>query len=262
MRCRLYIDEVGNGDLSGNSNNINQRYLSLTGLITRIVFYNKRFTPDVVAFKQDIFGRNDVPIILHRREIVRREGAFSILVDERIRERFDAGLLQLFEKLPYLASTITIDKNEHVRLYGDWTRDPYHYCLEALVERYVLWMRRNNYVGDVAIEARGKQPDKLVKAAFQGIYDRGTENIPYKIVQKHLTSKEIKFMQKSDDCPAMQIVDLIAHPSFRGMKFERDNVPHPDDYGAKVVEILEKWKYARHPTTFIKTGWGKKWLPK
>jgi Protein of unknown function (DUF3800) len=214
-RCRLYIDEVGNGGLTVASNNPNERYLSLTGIITKVHYYDCRFIPEINTFKREIFGVDGSNVILHRREIVRREGPFSVLRDNALSEEFDKRLLVLFERLPYLASTIVLDKKRHIDLYGDWTRDPYHYCLEALVERYVLWMRRNAYLGDVVIESRGKRPDKAVKAAFHGIYERGTQNIPYKIVQKFLTSKEIKFMLKTDNCPAMQIVDLIAHPSFR-----------------------------------------------
>jgi hypothetical protein len=123
-------------------------------------------------------------------------------------------------------------------------------------------MNRHDYVGDVVIEARGKSLDKRVKQTFQEIYDHGTENIRSIVVQKRLTSREIKFRNKADNCPAMQIVDLLAHPSFRAMKFERAKEDLPQDFGAKVVEILEQWKYARHPKTHIKDGWGKKWLPK
>lgn len=260
--CRLFIDEVGNGDLAAASDIPNERYLSLTGILTRVDLYNKRFLPEVSDFKTAIFGAGGEKIVLHRREIVRREGVFATLRAPEKQVQFDSGMMQLFRGLPYLASTVSIDKKEHLELYGEWTRDPYHYCLQALVERYILWMNRHGYRGDVAIEARSKAPDKRVKVVFTEIFERGTENIKSTLVQKCLTSREIKFMSKSDNCPAMQITDLIAHPSFRGMKFDRLGIVHPDDYGTKVVQILEQWKYSRHPKTGIRIGWGKKWLPK
>lgn len=261
-RCRLYIDEVGNDDLRAASNNDNERYLSLTGLITKETAYEGRFQPELRQLKVDVFGPGHEGIIFHRREIVRREGVFAVLKDPAIAARFDAGMLRLFKGLPYLVSTVAIDKRAHLDLYGEWTRHPYHYCLVNLIERYVLWMRRHDYTGDVAIEPRNPKPDRAVKEAFTEIYMRGTDHVKPHIIQNHLTSKEIKFIHKQDNCAAMQIVDLIAHPSSRGMRLERLNQPAPEDFGTKVVDILERWKYARHPKSRIRDGWGKKWLPK
>ena len=149
MRCRLFVDEVGNGDLVGSATIDNERYLSLTGIITRLDIYQNRFIPEMSAFKNDIFGSDKgSSIILHRREIVRKEGHFSILRDPEICAKFDTGLLHLFKTLPYLATTIVIDKREHFNTYGVWHFDPYHYCLTALIERYVLWMKRHGHIGD------------------------------------------------------------------------------------------------------------------
>lgn len=260
-RCRLFIDEVGNDDLKPSSHDENQRYLSLTSLLTRIDLYESRFIPRLADFKTSIFGNGSDAIVLHRREILRREKDFIILNDDALRNRFDAEMLILLRQLPYLISTVVIDKFEYVKTRGEWLFHPYHYCLKTLVERYVLWMRRNEHVGDVVIEQRYPKADKQVKVAFQNIYEQGTEHIPAKIVQKYLTSKEIKFVSKKENCPAMQIVDLIAYPSFKALKYEQKGDQLPNDYGKKIVDILEGWKYARHPTTFNKEGWGKKWLP-
>lgn len=260
-RCRLFIDEVGNDDLKPSSHDANQQYLSLTSLVTRCDLYDRRFVPKLAEFKADVFGTGGEKIILHRREIMRREKEFVCLRDEIRREQFDTGMLNLFRNLPYLISTVVIDKLEYVKRHGEWLFHPYHYCLKNLVERYVLWMRRNKYVGDVVIEQRYPKSDKNVKIAFASIYEQGTENIPPKLVQKHLTSKEIKFISKKENCPAMQIVDLIAYPSFKALKYEQLGQTLSNDYGKKIIDILEDWKYSRHPVTLRKEGWGKKWLP-
>lgn len=263
MRCHLFIDEVGNGDLNGSAHIDNERYLSLTGIITRLDLYENRFIPELRAFKAEIFGAEIGPsVILHRREIMRKEGVFAVLRDPDLRARFDDGLLRLFRELPYLLTTIVIDKREHLETYGVWHFDPYHYCLRALVERYVLWMRRRQHQGDVITEPRNRTPDKKVKASFARIYEHGTEHISAAIIQAHLTSKEVKFSPKRNNCPAMQICDMLAYPSFKGMKHERLGGEVPDDYGRRIFEVLNQWKYARNPTTHVLTGWGKKWLPK
>lgn len=263
MRCHLFIDEVGNGDLKGAANNDNERYLSLTGIITTLEAYERRFIPRVNDFKVEIFGADLAPrVVFHRREIMRREGVFAALRDESVKARFDAGLLRLFEELPYLVHTVVIDKREHIETYGVWRFDPYHYCLHILIERYVLWLKRHGFTGDVTAEPRNVRPDRRLKESYRGIFHNGTDHVPAPTVQAHLTTKELKFTPKTANCPAMQICDLIAYPSFKAIKRERLSEPAPDDFGQRVVSILEQSKYGRHPQTQKIWGYGKKWLPK
>jgi hypothetical protein len=70
------------------------------------------------------------------------------------------------QTLPYIVNTVLIDKHEHAKRYGEWQYNPYHYCMLALVERYVLWLNRQRLTGDVLAESRGKSEDKALKAAF------------------------------------------------------------------------------------------------
>jgi hypothetical protein len=263
MRCHLFIDEVGNGDLGAAAKIDNERYLSLTGIVTRLDLYEERFLPDVRTFKNNIFGDRIGPnIVLHRREIMRREGPFAMLRDEHLKQRFDVDLLRLFQALPYLVYTVVIDKREHLDTYGVWRFDPYHYCLHVLIERYVLWMKRHKYVGDVTAEPRSSKADRRLKDSYRGIYLNGTDHISPQIIQEHLTSRELKFTPKIANCPAMQICDLLAYPSYKNIRNEKLGQHQQADFGKLVVNILEKWKNARHPKTRQIWGVGKKWLPK
>lgn len=116
--------------------------------------------------------------------------------------------------------------------------------------------------GDVVIEPRFKKADKKLKASFERIYDGGTENIPARIVQETLLSKDIQFFPKAANVAGLQIADILAHPSARRMRFERDGMPLPDDFGSAVAQILVDRRYARNPKTHAIVGWGTKWLPK
>ncbi len=258
MGHHLFIDEVGNGDLSGAAYDANIRYLSLTGIITSRRGYDLHIVPTFRAFKAVFFSE---PVVLHRREIMRREGPFNILRDEKTRENFDSALLLWITALPYIAITVTIDKKKHLEKYSAWHYDPYHYCLRCLVERYVLWLDRHNSVGDVTIEARFKLADKKTKASFWRIFDSGTEHLPSNKIQKRLTSRDIKLEPKSTNNAALQLCDIIAHPSYRSMKMRRDGVVEPDDFGTKIVAALRQRHYARNPQTKVIDGWGIKWLP-
>jgi hypothetical protein len=259
MTCRLFIDEVGNGDLRGSATDDNVRYLSLTGIITTLHLHDQTIRPAFDDLKTDVFGTTEV--IFHRREIMKRQGQFTILRDDDIKRVFDWGILTLVRECPYLAITVTIDKRDHLDKYGVWHFDPYHYCLRCLVERYVLWLRRHDQRGDIAIEPRFRKADKKVKNSFRLIYERGTEHISAPIMQAYLISHDIKFIGKVHNIPGMQLCDLIAHPSYRSMKFEKQGLAEPQDFGNDIVQMLTDRHYARHPKSHQISGWGRKWLP-
>lgn len=262
MTCRLYIDEVGNGDLLGAAHDPNVRYLSLTGLIMKVRAHDARLQPAVEKLKAVYIGDNgDKPVILHRREIVRREGPFAILRDDARRAAFNKELLQIIDDQPFLVMTVVIDKREHLDRYQAWRFDPYHYCLQCLVERYVNWLRRNDLNGDVVIESRFKKADKKLKASFLRLWERGTGPIAPAIIQQHLRSHEIGLVPKSANVAGLQICDLIAHPSAREMRREREGLEPYIDFGGDIVRILREKKYARNPKTMMIEGWGTKWLP-
>lgn len=263
MLFRLFIDEVGNGDLKAAATDPNVRYLSLTGVLTSLDRHEQIIQHKLDGLKTRLFGHSSLsPVVLHRRELIRKEGPFSVLRDASVQADFNASMLDLFNTLPYLAITIQIDKKEHLEKYGTWHYDPYHFCLRCIIERYVMYLNSHGWVGDVMIEARFAKADKRLKASFSRIYDTGTEHLPPVLVQRCITSREIKLRPKSANIAGLQIADLIAHPSARHMRFERDGLPQPDDFGTKVSSILIDRRYRRNPKTLIIDGYGRKWLPR
>lgn len=262
MTCRLYIDEVGNGDLDGAAEDPNVRYLSLTGVIMKTAAHDRRLQPAIEKLKavhlEDI---GDNPRILHRREIMRAEGCFRPLRDMEKRALFNADLLRMMADQPYLTITVIIDKRQHLETYEVWRFDPYHYCMTCLVERYVRWMARNNLHGDVVAEARFKKVDKKLKASFDRLYRLGSPQMSPGQMQARLTSKNLGLFPKKANVAALQLADLLAHPSARYMRRARAGEEQPNDFGNEVVKILLDAKYARNPWTKIIEGWGTKWLP-
>ena len=260
MTCRLYIDEVGNDDTKTAS----EQYLSLTGIITKIRTHDAVIQPEIERLKSEVFGHNPPQwtVILHRKEIVRKEKPyFDCLQNPKVNADWENSLLALIENLPYIATTITIDKQEHVRKYLVWQFNPYHYCMRALVERYVLWLNRNGLTGNVVAEPRFKKQDKKLKRSFNYIYDHGTEHIPAATIQKCLTSREIKFEAKAANVAGLQLVEMIGNPSHQSMCAEFTGVPMTARFGSKVVDVLLKHRYARNPKTRVIDGWGRKKLP-
>ena len=62
--------------------------------------------------------------------------------------------------------TAVIDRFAHLGQYHQWAKDPYHYCLAVLIERYVMWL--GSRTGDVMAESRGRKEDMRLKEEFDG----------------------------------------------------------------------------------------------
>ncbi len=260
MKYHLYIDEVGNSDL-GSSNDPNHRYLSLTGVILEIDYDSTIVTPAIEELKSAYFDSNSTkPIILHRKELMNKNHPFESLRDPVIEKLFNKSLLDLLQNLDYAVITVIIDKQEHNRRYHKWHFDPYHYCLTAMVERYVLWLQRKNAEGDVISESRGKQDDRRLKESFERIYVRGSDFVESNIFVSHLTSRQLKVKTKRNNVAGLQLADLIAHPSFRGALARKEHRSSPNIFGGKIEYILETSKYVRSYGGQI-DGYGRKWLP-
>jgi hypothetical protein len=258
MFYRLFIDETGTHDLTG-ATDPNNRYLSLTGLIFDELEIEKRLEPWLGIFKERHFPYAGQPVILHRKEIVNKRPPFDCLFDLEKEKVFNNDLLKLLQKLNYQVITVTMDKREHLERYAKWHHNPYHYCMEAMMERYFMQMNSQNMTGDVMIESRDKKLDKKLKKLLQFIYKNGTSQLSNTDLQRALTSRELKMKPKSANVAGLQLCDLLAHPACAAARRRRDRIPLPDNFGGRIAEVL-KDKYRRSSTGKIE-GWGHKWLP-
>jgi len=259
MTCRLFIDEVGNDDIDHPA----EQYLSLTGILCKSRGHNNRIKPLIEAAKATFFGHNPPQkmVILHRKELVRHEPPFEALQDSVVNAKWEETVLDLVSSLPYLAITVMIDKHEHRDRYKVWHFNPYHYCMTALIERYVMWLKRNRETGDVVVEPRFKAVDRALKNAFRHIWNNGTGNVSAREIQDHLTSKELKFAAKTANVCGLQLVELIAHASHHGTKAEYTGVVMKANFGKQIYDVLREKKYCRNPKNSVIKGWGQKWLP-
>ena len=180
--------------------------------------------------------------------------------DPIIEKSFNKSLLDLLQNLDYAVITAVIDKQEHNKRHHRWQIDPYHSCLSAMVESYVLWLQRNKAEGDVMTESRGKRDDQRLKESFESIYVTGSDFADANIFASHLTSRQLKVKTKRSNVAGLQLADLIAHPSFRGALAHKEHRPLPDTFGGRIENILETSKYVRSYSGQI-DGYGRKWLP-
>ena len=212
-KYRIYIDEVGNSDLESSSNP-NHRFLSLTGVIVDLEYVANILHPQMEQLKSQFFDQHpDEPIILHRKEILNAKPPFSCLKDKTVRKHFDSELLALLKSWQYKVITVCVDKRKHKETYTTWRYDPYHYCLEVMLERYIFFLDAMNGIGDVMAESRGGKEDRRLKDAFNELYLKGNNFITPERLKQRLTSCQLKVKNKANNIAGLQLADLLAHPS-------------------------------------------------
>lgn len=256
----MYIDETGNPDLD-NSENPNHRFLTLTGIAIDCDYVKNTIYPELENLKSKFFHQHpDEPICLHRKDIVQTKGVFSVLKDEKVRQAFDQELINLLSRWNYTVFSVVIDKLEHKNQYKTWRYDPYHYCMEIIIERYVLFLRDTNNHGDVMAESRGGKEDIRLKKAYERLYNEGTNYLDKNIFQQYLTSTELKVKGKAANISGLQIADIIAHPSRLDMlkSFRLMDTNMEVKFANEIIRIITD-KYYKKGNKI--NGYGMKKLP-
>ena len=258
---RLFVDEVGHDNLS-SANDPNERYLFLMGVCLDLDFANGLFTQELNKLKIRTFGTADV--VLHRREIIdKNRPPFTVLKDDDVRRTFDLDLMGWFTESRYMALGVIIDKKEHVEKYHVWRFHPYHYCLTAMLERYVRWLQSqsDNAKGDVMVEWRGKKPNRKLENTYAHLYKLGTENVSAEMFQAALSSNSLKLRMKSANVAGLQLADLLANPVCRALICRKEKAHMIAPFGREVVKMLCKTKFRRGGFFQKIMGYGVKYLP-
>lgn len=259
-KYRIYIDEVGNADLK-SSTNIEHRFLCLTGVIIDIEHAGNVVHPDLENLKSKYFKSHpDEPVIMHRKELVKRKDAFTPLKDEKINSEFNEEFLSLLNNWEYYVICVLIDKFEHLNRYSTWRHDPYHYCQEVLLERYRLFLDIRKCPGDVMIESRGGAEDMRLKKSFRQLMEMGTSNLKPEQLAQWITSKELKVKPKTANIAGLQLADLIAHPCRRYIFREKLGIQDSQStFGDKIISVIANGKFFKYNGKLF--GYGAKTLP-
>lgn len=259
---RLYVDEVGNHDLT-HADNPNQRFLSLTGVALESRYNLHVFHPEFDQLKREFFQIDvDEPVIFHRKEMVNRRTPFEPLREAESEQRFNTALLLALARWEYVVLTIVLDKQAHREQFEGWRYHPYHYCLTALLERFVSFLQRDGHRGDVMIESRKGKEDRQLKAVYTRLCENGTDHVPPEVWHACLTSRQLKFNAKEANIAGLQLADLLAHPSQREVLIEHHLiVDDRSTFGNQICAILRHGKYYQNKHTGQIEDYGKKLLP-
>ncbi|MCC7477210.1 DUF3800 domain-containing protein [bacterium] len=258
---RLYIDEVGHANYSCNLQHPQNKYFSLTGVVTRLDYVQSTIAPDIESLKQNFFNpphHPDNPVILHRKEIKGKLYPFKSLLDPGICTAFDSQLLALLAKWEFKVYTVTVNKEALFKAYSK-PFDPYHYALHVMIERFVYFLNQNRSIGDVMVESRNGPLDRILRQEYARVWQKGTRFEKPGSIQAALTSRELKTKSKTNNIPGLQIADILASPCFALHAHQMDGTPPPSRFGSLVAQIVASSKYDMSITGQI-DGFGRKWL--
>lgn len=255
-KYRLYIDESGTPTYS-KENFIGSRYLALVGIIVSEQQNIKVLQPTLRDLKLMLAHDPDELPVLHREDIVAKNGAFARLQDKEIEKRFNDIFLGLLKNLDYKICAVVLDKTSHLERYQKSAFHPYHYCLNVLLERYAFYLGELGARGDVLAEARGKNEDTALKEEYKSFYERGTYYCKIPLIQQHLTSKEIKVKPKEKMFSGLEFADLLSLAAKLDTLYCYGKITALDDNFCKVIVEHIQDKYRKSPGGVIK-GFGKK----
>lgn len=260
---RIYVDEVGNHDMNSMVvTTTNQQFLTLFGVVVERKQMLNVIQPEMDTIKRQYFQTDpDEPVIFHRKDIVKMTGQFRSLWDTQKRKQFGDTMLNVYARWQYATIGVTIDKKAHLMQYGEWYRPPYVYCLQVLMEQYVLFLKGKKATGDAMIEARGKKEDQELAEAYSKFFLAGSEYVSANTWQTHLTTQNLKINPKRDNIAGLQLADMLAHSAHYHILQEYGYVKvQTAEYGQEIAKILQQEKYHRSSQGKIK-GFGMKMLP-
>lgn len=260
MRYRLYLDEVGNEDL-GHAHERRHRFLSLTGVIMELQTVSRDLQPRIAALKELVRSDPDEPVHLHRKDILQKKGPFQILGDEETRREFDQRALEMIAQVSYRLITVTIDKLWFREQSNLSSRHPYHFLLEMLIERYVLFLRRRQAQGDIMPEKRQGRHDEALQAEFERFRTQGTKFASAEEISRWLPQSRLKFRSKKECVAGLELCDLLAHPSYVYGLSLMGHETRPGPFARQVIAHLKSEKYDRDQRSGEIRGYGQKFLP-
>lgn len=204
-----FLDECGDHSLTKIDQDFPIFVLSL--LLVKRSEYRDTILPAINALKLQYWDHEGVN--LHSRDIRLAHGPFSILQNATRRGAFMGELSGLMTNLPYEVFIVGIHKQRLCNQYAH-ADNPYELALTFVMERVIYCMeQRDQATLPIIAEARGKNEDNALKAAFFDLTTKGTRYLGNDRFEKR--SFPIQFHDKRKNIAGIQLADLCAHPSAR-----------------------------------------------
>ena len=221
-RYRMYVDESGDHVMDPSKwSSPDARYLGLTGVVIASGTYRTRTHSEFEALKQEFFPYDpDEPLVLVRNQIVGKRNLFQILRDPEVVAHWEDRITRFFNAHVSQIITVVLDKEVYLRSSPIPALRPYSYCMNALTERYGQWLNEVGGTGDVMTESRGRREDRELKGDFRRFMTESANLPDVQELPRPVSSNQIKLNLKTDNITGLQLADLLAYPSTRGILLE------------------------------------------
>ncbi|MDF7663184.1 DUF3800 domain-containing protein [Bifidobacterium sp. ESL0763] len=197
----VFVDE--SGDQSLKNADSDYPIFVLAFCIFKKRHYLDYVLPAITELKFDFWGSDTV--ILHEREMRKRQNAFEILMDGDKREVFFARLNEIMTNAQYDVVSTIIDKRTYK---STWARTPYDVATQFGMERVFYEMEARGQRGlriPIIFESRGKKEDKALLAAIQGIKNKTRcKGMPEMF--------DCECASKFSNSVGLQFADMVARP--------------------------------------------------
>lgn len=215
---RLFIDETG----TANPHNIASEIYVLSGCsIKKTDSSDLKIFADQIKFKY--WGRTD--IILHSREIGKKEGDFAILKDQKLFHEFLHDLEKLLSSQKFKMFFIIVDKA--IARQAGWNEKKiYKDTTLFLVRQFLLILLTTAMKGEMIIESASAEKDIYLLQAFGFFLGAGLVDlkIGYENIQNILTS--VSFVTKKNHDTEEQIADLLGYAArLQYLKKQKKKIP-------------------------------------
>jgi hypothetical protein len=257
-KYRLYLDESGDHTFTCLEDS-SRRHLALLGVWFELSDAYPRFAEGLEKLKRDFFGiRPDDPVTLHRSCILNRKGAFRVLKEESLREKFDEALVRLVDDASFTMVCVVLDK-KRLQVQYNAPFHPYHYSIQARIERYCRWLVDRGAEGDVWAEARGAREDRDLLEEYRRLRASGTRYLKSSLAERALTNSSLSLRPKSANIAGLQLADILAHPVKQQALIDRGIIPPPtvDRFGNRLAKLAYR-KFRRQGSRV--DGYGRVWL--
>ncbi|OGM92917.1 hypothetical protein A2333_01960 [Candidatus Wolfebacteria bacterium RIFOXYB2_FULL_49_7] len=233
MLYKLYLDETGTPSLNGF--NPGFPYFILSGFIVDEAQANNiKIKADQVKFKY--WGRTN--IVLHSREIGRRENDFALLKDPSVEKNFHKDLSQLLILNGGRSVLVVVNKDKAKNL-GWKADDIYRNTSKEMLRFFIEVLHHKNDKGQIIIESAGTQKDVAFYKEYIYFLSNGIQSlgIDHHKMKKILTS--ISFVSKNNQDIETQIADLLAYPAgYSCLVTDGTKAIVPNSYEDNLCKIL------------------------
>lgn len=215
----MFLDESGDHSLD----KVDPSYpmFVLAGCIFDFEYYNQTVEPEINKLKLKYFNKTEV--ILRSYDIRKQKGEFSGLVDRKKRDDFTEELSQIISASKFQIIAAAINKNELKNQYTE-PDNPYHLCLEFILERSIMYLGRSTEKIILRIESRETHNDQKLAEVYEKF--RNTDHQLFKLVEIQSKIVDLSFNQKTQNIAGMQFADLVAYPIGRKvLDSKKENKP-------------------------------------